>query len=148
MKIIFSLIILFGCISSCHNNADSRRLPGSLINNPASMGRTPEGDYPIISIDTSQFDFGKINEGDVVNHSFNFKNTGTANLIITDVRASCGCTSPSWPKEIIKPGNSNTIIVKYNSDGRKGKFNKGVTVYCNAYPNTAILKIQGEVLTK
>ncbi|GDX51356.1 hypothetical protein LBMAG27_04030 [Bacteroidota bacterium] len=112
------------------------------------MGKEPEGKYPIISFDSTQFNFGKITEGDVVTHSFIFKNTGTANLVITDVRASCGCTSPSWPKEIIKPGESNSIIVKYNSEGREGKFNKGVTVYCNAYPNSALIKIQGEVIPK
>lgn len=148
MKTIFSLLILFAVFSACNQNTDSDQLPGSIVNNPASMGKEPEGNYPIISFDSTQFNFGKITEGDVVTHSFIFKNTGTANLVITDVRASCGCTSPSWPKEIIKPGESNSIIVKYNSEGREGKFNKGVTVYCNAYPNSALIKIQGEVIPK
>lgn len=147
MKTIFSVLVFLTVFSACSNSGNKDRLPGNLINNPASMDKPPVGDYPVISFDSTQFNFGKIIEGDVATHSFNFRNTGTANLIITDVRASCGCTSPFWPKEIIMPGDSNKIIVKYNSDGREGKFNKGITVYSNAYPNSAILKIQGEVIS-
>lgn len=148
MKPFFAFVILFFLFSACGNQSDSKRLPGSIINNPASMGKEPEGNYPIISFDTAQFDFGRIIEGDVVSHTFNFKNTGTANLVITDVRASCGCTSPVWPKEIIKVGESNSIVIKYDSEGREGKFSKGITVYCNAYPNSTLLRIQGEVIPK
>ncbi len=148
MNPFFALAILLILLSSCSNQTDSDRLPGSLINNPASMGKEPQGKYPIISFDSTQFDFGKIIEGNEVSHTFNFKNTGTANLVITDVRASCGCTSPSWPKEIIKVGESNSIVLKYDSEDREGKFSKGVTVYCNAYPNNVVLRIQGEVIPK
>lgn len=143
-SILFILILS----SACSNQPGSDQLPGNIVNNPATMNEVPEGNYPVISFETLQFNFGKITEGDQVTHVFNFKNTGTANLVITDVRASCGCTSPSWPKEIIKPGETNSILVKYNSEGREGKFNKGVTVYCNAYPNSAVLRIEGEVIPK
>ena len=149
MKTNCGLIILLSFIFSCKNQSGNDQLPGSIVNNPASAnGDAPKGDYPIITFDTTQFDFKSIKEGEVVIHTFNFKNTGTSNLVITDVRASCGCTSPSWPKEIIKPGATNAIVVKYNSEGREGNFNKGVTVYCNAYPNTATLRIQGVVYPK
>ena len=124
-------------------------MPGSIVNNPASAdGEAPKGEYPIISFDSTEFDFKSIKEGDVVSHQFNFKNTGTSNMVITDVRASCGCTSPSWPKEVIKPGESNSILVKYNSKDRVGNFNKGVTVYSNSYPNSVTLRIQGVVYPK
>lgn len=149
MKTLYSLIILLAFFSACTNQKGNDQLPGSIVNNPASAdGEAPTGDYPIISFDTTQFDFRSIKEGEVVTHTFNFKNTGTSNLVVTDVRASCGCTTPSWPKEIIKPGESNSITVKYNSEGREGNFNKGITVYCNAYPNTATLRIQGVVYPK
>ena len=148
MKLISATLLITIFFSACSNQPGADQLPGSIVNNPASLSEAPEGNYPIISFDTLQFNFGKIIEGDQATHTFNFKNTGTSNLVITDVRASCGCTSPSWPKEIIKPGESNSIIVKYNSEGREGKFNKGVTVYCNAYPNSAVLRIEGEVIPK
>ncbi len=146
MKPLFVPVIFCIILSACKSNSDPSRLPGNLVNNPASMNNTPKGDFPIISFDTLEYNFGKITEGDVVSHNFNFRNIGTANLVITDVRASCGCTSPSWPKEIIKKNGSNTIIIKYDSEGREGKFNKGITVYSNAYPNNTTIKITGEVI--
>ena len=149
MKSIFFFLILFSIITACADKNINDQLPGSIVNNPASAkGGAPEGNYPILSFDSTEFDFGSLKEGDVVSHTFKFKNTGTSNLVITDVRASCGCTSPSWPKEIIKPGNSNSVVITYNSENREGIFNKGVTVFCNAYPSNVVLKIQGMVYPK
>lgn len=78
------------------------------------------------------FDFGKLPEGPVAEHIFEFKNTGKQPLIITNANASCGCTTPEWPKEPILPGKKGKITVRYNTQGRVGPFTKTVYVQSNA----------------
>ncbi|HEV7382842.1 MAG TPA: DUF1573 domain-containing protein, partial [Dyadobacter sp.] len=60
---------------------------------------------PVLAlIDSSSFDFGTIQEGEVVEHTFNFRNDGEYPLILSNITSSCGCTTPEWPKEPIKSG--------------------------------------------
>jgi len=93
--------------------------------------------------------FGKIYEekGDV-SYDFIFKNTGNKELTLTNVKASCGCTTPDWPKYPIKPGETGTIHVSYNPVNRPGPFNKSITISSNAKNNTVVLKISGEVIPR
>ncbi len=86
---------------------------------------------PEMTFETTEFEFGEINQGDKVEHTFSFKNTGTAPLLITNARASCGCTVPEWPKEPIAPGKSGKIDVVFNSRGKSGNQNKAVTITTN-----------------
>lgn len=92
-----------------------------------------------------EFDFGKIKQGDKVVHDFKFSNTGQADLKITDARGSCGCTVPEYPKEPIKPGESGTIKVSFNSAGKSGETEKTVTLMCNVKEGTKILKIKANI---
>src|SRR5947207_8236017 len=69
-------------------------------------------------------DFGTVEESGPIGYEFTFTNTGSAPIVITDVRASCGCTTPSWPKEPIAPGGKGVIKAEYNTTGRIGIFNK------------------------
>lgn len=91
------------------------------------------------------WDFGTIKSGDVVNHVFNFKNTGTEPLIISNAKGSCGCTAPNWPKEPIAPGESGVIKVVFNSRGKSNKQNKLVTITANTTPNQTRLRVTGNV---
>jgi len=77
--------------------------------------------------------------------TFKFKNTGTTPLIINNVRASCGCTTPTWTKDPVAPNATGEITVSYDPKNRPGAFNKTVTVSSNAENNTVILEISGEV---
>lgn len=90
------------------------------------------------------YDFGSIPQGTPVSHVFSFKNTGTDPLILSAVNASCGCTTPEWPKEPIKPGGTATIKATYNA-AAMGVFTKTITVVSNANPNQKVLIIKGEV---
>ena len=75
------------------------------------------------------FSFGLINEsGGRVTHDFEFTNNGTEPVVLKSVRASCGCTTPNWPKAPIAPGVTNKISVTYNPQGRPGVFSKSITV--------------------
>ena len=66
-------------------------------------------------------------------------------LIIKNVRASCGCTTPLWPKEPIMPGKEAVIKAVYNSKGRVGNFNKAITITSNADTPTKVLYIKGTI---
>jgi hypothetical protein len=84
-------------------------------------------------------------EGALAEHEFVFKNMGSAPIVITNVRASCGCTTPQWTKEPIPPGQTGTIKAVFNSTGRPGAFNKSITVTSNATESVKVLKISGTV---
>ena len=102
-----------------------------------------------VSYATESHNFGKINEANgSVTYAFEFTNTGSEPLIISNVKASCGCTTPEWPKEPIAPGAKNVIKAIYNPEGRPGNFNKTITVTSNADVPTKVLTISGEVIPK
>ena len=102
---------------------------------------------PSISWDKTVHDFEKFQEADgVVVANFEFINTGNEPLYITNVRASCGCTSPEWSKEPVKPGDKGYVKVAYNPNKRPGKFNKSVTVTTNEFQPTSVLRIMGDVI--
>ena len=101
---------------------------------------------PVITFEETSHNFGTIAEdGGKVSHVFNFTNTGDATLVISNVRASCGCTTPSWPKEHVEPGKTASISVTYNPLGRPGAFTKTVTITANTEPEATMVKITGEV---
>ena len=95
--------------------------------------------------DTEVHDFGSIKEGVQAEHTFKFTNTGKEPLVITNVQASCGCTTPTWSKEPIKPGAQGSVTAIYNSKGRPGNFIKAVTVTSNAKTAQKVLFIKGNV---
>jgi Protein of unknown function (DUF1573) len=101
-----------------------------------------------MQIDTPTVDLGKIMQGDTIMHVYHFKNTGNMPLVVSNVNASCGCTTPSYSTAPVAPGERGFITVKFNSKGKEGKLNKTVTAYANTKPaeNTVSFKI--EVLTK
>jgi hypothetical protein len=89
-------------------------------------------------------DFGVIQQGGDGAVDFVFTNTGTEPLILSNVRSSCGCTVPEWPREPINAGKQASILVKYDTK-RIGTFNKSISVYSNASEAPIILHINGEV---
>ncbi|MDB5273900.1 MAG: Aspartate aminotransferase [Chitinophagaceae bacterium] len=86
---------------------------------------------PGIEFKEVYFDFGDIKQGAVVEHVFQFTNTGDSTLLIQKAYSSCGCTIPSFPKEGIAPGQSGQITVKFNSEGKMGLNNKIITILTN-----------------
>jgi len=90
-------------------------------------------------------DFGNIKEGVQAEYTFKFTNTGKEPLVITNVQASCGCTTPKWTKEPVKPGESGQVTAIYNSKGRPGNFNKAITITSNAKTAQKVLFIKGNV---
>ena len=92
---------------------------------------TPAG--PVLSWQTASFDFGDIVQGEKVEHTFYFSNTGTEPLIITNIATQCGCTTPKgWPRDPILPGGKGEVTLSFNSAGKYGRQNKVATVVSNA----------------
>lgn len=90
-----------------------------------------------------EHDFGKIPQGKPVTHDFVIKNTGSTPLVLDNVRASCGCTTPEWSKEPIAPGKTAVIKVGYNA-ANEGAFSKPVTITYNGNMVKQLI-IKGEV---
>jgi hypothetical protein len=130
MKKVFPLFIMVACwlvISCSHTTCTSENVNGAGI-----------------QFETTEHDFGTIPEKGDGTFAFVFKNTGKEPLILKNVRSSCGCTVPEWPKEPIKKGGKGTIKVSYNTR-ITGSFHKEITVYSNAEGDPVILHIQGKV---
>ena len=104
---------------------------------------------PKIVFDKTTHSFGKIKEtGGNVTHKFSFTNTGAKPLIINEVRASCGCTTPSFTKQPILPGKKGYLSVTFDPRRRPGSFNKSILVRSNASNGTEILRIKGDVVPR
>ncbi|MBP5516616.1 MAG: DUF1573 domain-containing protein [Bacteroidales bacterium] len=100
---------------------------------------------PKIEFNEMEHDYGTIQKGGNGECEFTFTNNGTEPLILTNVRASCGCTTPTWTKEPVMPGKTGTIKVKYNTNN-VGSFTKTITVNSNAVNSPRlVLKIKGKV---
>ncbi|MFO7257668.1 MAG: DUF1573 domain-containing protein [Bacteroidota bacterium] len=102
---------------------------------------------PVITWKESSYDFGDIRQGEKVEHTFVFTNTGNEPLIITNVQVTCGCTTPKgFPRDPIAPGESSEITVAFNSAGRVGKQNKVVTVVSNSVGTTNQISFTANVI--
>lgn len=143
MKNLCFLIIACGVLMySCDIRKKDKRTSATTVSKQVITDTTT------VEIIDSVYDFGTINEGDIVEFSFRFKNTGKKPLEIADAKASCGCTVPEKPTAPIKPGEIGYIKVKFNSDRKPGEAHKSITVTSNAMPEFPELYLKGTVIGK
>ena len=131
MKLSFAILISFFFVQS-------------VIAQEAESEENANGPRILFAQDTK--DFGDIVQGDKVNHTFEFENSGNEPLILSNVLTTCGCTATSWPREPIAPGESSKIEVSFNSTGKKGRQNKVVTIVSNAVNAQERVKLIDNVL--
>ena len=143
LRLLF--VIGLAMLLSCQNER-GKKLPPELVNISKSA-ENPTGKQAVISFDKTEYDFGKILQGEVVSYTFHFTNTGNVPLIITNVDKSCGCTASDYPRDPIAPGKGGEIKITYDSKGHFGFQTKTVTVISNAMPANATLRIKAEVKT-
>ncbi|WP_367387893.1 DUF1573 domain-containing protein [Lewinella sp. LCG006] len=105
---------------------------------------TPSTEGPQMEFTTLEVDYGTIEQGSDPYRFFQFTNPGTAPLVITNAKGSCGCTVPTYPKEPILPGNAGEIKVRYDTN-RVGPFTKRVTLTTNVGEEPIVLTIKGKV---
>lgn len=112
-----------------------------------NLNKDPEQTSKSISIvfKSQVYDFGTIEYKEEATGEFIFKNVSKKPVILTNVRASCGCTGTDWPREEIKRRKKESIFVTYDTK-RVGKFHKNVYVYVDGNKNPIQLEIKGEVL--
>ena len=136
MKKVFSILLVMAFVFA-----------GVAQNDEAQPKKSKKVKAPEITFVKLVHDYGQIEQGGNGECEFEFKNTGKADLILTNCRSSCGCTVPSWPKDPIPPGKKAVIKVKYNTQ-RIGQINKTITVESNAVNDRVVLKITGNVNAK
>lgn len=124
--------------------------PSTAATTPAmpAAEEKPEGPLPTMEFATIDHDFGTINEGEVVEHTYSFKNTGESPLIIQNAQGSCGCTVPDWSKEPIPVGGTGFVKAKFDSNGKPNAQNKTVTVTANTWPKQTVLRFKAMVMPK
>lgn len=124
-KVIMMLCLTVGLAGAAHaQNPMAVTPPAKAVNKNAPKFQFKDKN------DT--YDFGKVPEGPVAEHVFEFTNVGKEPLIISNCNASCGCTTPEWNKEPILPGKKGKITVRYNTQGRVGPIAKSVYITSNA----------------
>jgi hypothetical protein len=111
----------------------------------ATTATAVKKDGAVMSFKFTEHNFGELEEGPKAAVDFVFTNTGNKPLILTDVKASCGCTTPDWPKEPIAPGQTSKIKVEYNTQGRSGDFTKSITITSNESDEPKMIYIKGKV---
>jgi Protein of unknown function (DUF1573) len=128
---------------------DKKALPKAELKDKiavAPAASTPNPNAPKISFIHEEYDFGTVVEGPAITHDFKFTNNGKEPLVLSNVRASCGCTVPTWPKEPVLPSKQAAISATYNTQGRVGPFTKTITVESNASEPSKVVTIRGTVI--
>ncbi len=108
---------------------------------------TPAAQKPTSPVTWNEvvYDFGEIKKGTPVSHDFSFTNTTKQTVLITNVKASCGCTATNYTKTPVKPGEKATVTATYNA-ATAGNFSKTVTVSLNENEVPKVLTIKGKVI--
>ncbi len=145
IKQLLFIAIAFVALVACN---DTEEVSTDMLHFPGSAGESDsKGRFPEITFEEELFDFGSIAEGELVKHTFKFKNTGKAPLILSKVEPSCGCTAMrGWPKEPIPPGKGGEISIEFDSTKRPGFQKKSITVLANTVPARNVVHFQGEVI--
>ncbi len=125
--------------------ADVTALTETNAAQPKPVEEVPAGPTTTIEFEETTYDFGTIKQGEKASHIFKFRNTGNEPLIISNAKATCGCTVPNWPKDPIPPGETGEIEVVFNSKGKSNKQNKKVTITANTNPPQTFVYMTGFV---
>lgn len=111
----------------------------------AEMAHAESGKLAVIKFENPSHDFGTIKAGEKVNYTYKFTNTGTGDLVISDAKASCGCTVPNYTKEPVKPGGSGEVSVVFDSTGKSGNVSKTVTLTLNTEKGTETVDFKANI---
>jgi hypothetical protein len=134
-------------LTSCNEKAESATIDQANLT-AAAANKEVAGNFPEMTFTETEFDFGTVEEGTVVEHEYKFTNTGNAPLIVVNAKGSCGCTVPTWSKEPIAPGAEGSMLVKFNTNGKPNAQTKTVTIKANTESGTESIRIKGFVTPK
>ncbi|MGN7985701.1 DUF1573 domain-containing protein [Pedobacter sp. 22226] len=151
MKRTFILAIAalsFAACRNANNQTSETKSTVSVGNDTSKTAKVAPADAPVIVFERDIYDFGKIEQGEKVQHDFKLKNTGKTPLVVSNATATCGCTVPQVPGAPILPGKTGIISVVFNSEGKMGMQDKVITITSNANPTVSTVHLVGEVLAK
>lgn len=150
----FILLLLSLCFFACADEKTPERTiqeirtdgNAGIIRNPISAdGVQDTVNVARLEFAETNYDFGTVDEGKVVNKTFEFTNTGKVPLLISDARSTCGCTVADYPKEPVAPGEKGKIEVNFNTIKKRNRQKKVVTLTANTYPAETKVALEGFV---
>lgn len=154
MKISY-LLVLAGLVLMTSCGSENRPAEAADIENNEATPENPAPKGPLgtPAFESTEHDFGKIIDGEQVQHTFKFKNVGKGELTIANVQAHCGCTTPNWTREIIPPGGEGIVKATFNSTDRGEKngvvVEKGITVdFSTSTIQSVELKLKSKIFKK
>ena len=124
-------------------------LTASDVRNPATADGIDEkqkANMPEFQFENITYDFGKVIQGERLSYTFHFKNVGKSSLVISDVSASCGCTSSIPPTAPIQPGEKGEITITFDSTHKSGEVMSALVVAANTYPAQTVLTVTANVV--
>ncbi len=128
----FIVLILTACGNENGSSGEEER-PGTT------------GEDPLIVFEARVNDLGAVREGEKVVSWFDYTNQGNGQLVINDIKAGCGCTVPKWDKKPLAPGDSGSVKVIFDSNGKKGMQQISITVSSNAENAREKLTLKAQV---
>jgi hypothetical protein len=117
-------------------SADSSQVTGK--------GETESLPVTEVNFETTEHNFGKINDKDKVSFTYKFKNVGKNPLKITNIKTSCGCTSKNYSKDLVPAGSEGFVTLEFDPSGKKGEVSKSATVFANT-AERIVLKFKAEI---
>jgi len=149
ITLVLLAVTMVSFFTACKDGADaSKKINKENLDKAANRDAEIKKGTASIAFDKKIYDFGTVNEGDVVKTSFMVTNSGKTDLVITNAKGSCGCTVPEWPKTPIKPGDTAEIKVKFNTAGKPNRQQKTVTLTTNTETGREVLTLKGSVTPK
>ncbi|WP_299672480.1 DUF1573 domain-containing protein [uncultured Polaribacter sp.] len=145
---LFAFLVASTVLVSCGNGNASTKINKDNLDTAKSRDAEIKKGTAFITLDKKEYDFGTVNEGDIVKTVFKVTNSGKTDLVITNATGSCGCTVPVWPKAPIKPGETGDVEVKFNTSGKPNRQMKTVTLTTNTESGREVLTLRGSVTPK
>ncbi|GGB67756.1 hypothetical protein GCM10007424_04670 [Flavobacterium suaedae] len=133
---------------SCKENSNAALRIDEETAEKAEQAHADAGKVAVMEFNETDYDFGTVEQGEKVTHTFTFKNTGSSDLLITNAKASCGCTVPSYTETAVAPGETGEVNVEFNTAGKNGKQSKSVTITANTEKGTEVVKFTADVVKK
>lgn len=148
ITLLFAFIVFTSAFISCANGNPKAKVNKSNLDNAKSRDIEIKKGTASISFDKKEYDFGTVDEGYIVETVFKVTNSGKTDLVITDAKVTCGCTVPVWPKNAIKPGETEEVKVKFNTRGKHNRQQKNITLITNTASGREIITLKGMVTPK
>jgi len=93
-------------------------------------------------LEKTTFKFPDTKQGQQLSHTFKFKNTGNAPLVISSYKVKCSCTKAVFTKQPIMPNQQSQITITFDTNGKYGYQDRIIYIYSNAKKSPIKLRIK------